>query len=73
MSDLLQRLIEQAKALSPEEKTLLADEMLRETAAVSQEWEAAWAADCERRLNAIDAGATETIAWDDVKQRLFGR
>lgn len=35
--------------------------------------EAAWAAEIERRVAELDAGAVKTIPWEEVRQRLLDR
>jgi putative addiction module component (TIGR02574 family) len=37
------------------------------------EVEAAWAAEIERRVAELDAGAVKTIPWEEVRQRLLDR
>jgi putative addiction module component (TIGR02574 family) len=37
------------------------------------EVEAAWAAEIERRVAELDAGAVKTIPWEQVRQRLLDR
>lgn len=73
MSELLERLLEQSKALSSAEKTLLAERLLGETALADPQWEEAWAVECEGRLKALEEGTTESVPWEDVRQRVFGR
>lgn len=35
--------------------------------------EAAWAAEIEKRVAELDAGAVESIPWEQVRQRLLDR
>ncbi len=35
--------------------------------------EAAWAAEIEKRVAELDAGAVKTIPWEEVRQRLLDR
>ena len=35
--------------------------------------EAAWALEIERRVADLDAGRTQTIPWEEVRQRLLDR
>ena len=35
--------------------------------------EAAWAAEIERRVAELDAGAVRTIPWEEVRRRLLDR
>jgi putative addiction module component (TIGR02574 family) len=37
------------------------------------EVEATWAAEIERRVAELDAGAVKTIPWEQVRQRLLDR
>ena len=73
MSELLERLIAQAQALSPEEKTVLAERLLREIEVPDPAWEAAWATECERRLKALDDGTATAVPWEEVRKRVFGQ
>ena len=72
MSELLKQLIEQARALSAEEKSLLAERLLQEIEVPDTEWDAAWAAESERRLKSIEDGSATTVPWDEVRKRLSG-
>ena len=38
-----------------------------------QDVEAAWAAEIERRVAALDSGAVKGIPWEQVRQRLLDR
>lgn len=73
MSELLERLLEQAQALSASERAALAQRLMLDAEPVDAHWEAAWAAECERRLKDVQAGAATTAPWDEVRQRLFRR
>lgn len=35
--------------------------------------EAAWAAEIERRVAEVEAGAVKTVPWEEVRQRLLDR
>jgi putative addiction module component (TIGR02574 family) len=38
-----------------------------------EEVEAAWAAEIERRVAELEAGAVKSIPWEEVRQRLLDR
>lgn len=63
-------LYEQAKHLSAEERIELADLLYADTATPDAEWEAAWVAEAERRLEAYRRGEMEAIDAEEVHARL---
>jgi putative addiction module component (TIGR02574 family) len=67
MADLVAELAEQARTLSPGERSRLVDlllESLHESPLA--EIEAAWATEIERRVAAYDRGEVETFAAEDL-------
>lgn len=67
MADLVAELAEQARSLSPEERSRLVElllESLHEPPLA--EVEAAWAQEIERRVAAYERGEVETFAAEDV-------
>ena len=67
-------LLEQALQLPADERLALAAELLdsvegREDPA----WAAAWAAELDRRVNALDSGTAKTIRWGQVKADIEAR
>lgn len=56
MSASLKQIEEQARALNPEERAKLAESMLESLHPPLAEFEAAWAEEIERRVEAFDRG-----------------
>jgi putative addiction module component (TIGR02574 family) len=74
MTQVNQRLIEQALALSAEEKIKLVEELLASLDPADQkEIDAAWAEEAERRLADYRAGRTTAIDAEEVFRELRGR
>lgn len=63
-----------ATELSEHDRATLAGLLIESLEAEpDSEVEAAWAAEIERRVAELDAGAVKTIPWDEVRQRLLDR
>lgn len=52
--------------LSPEERIELADLLYADTVTPDAEWEAAWAAEAERRIEAYRRGEVEAIPSEEA-------
>lgn len=70
MNTQVKDLLEQAKSLSEDERILLADLLYAESSLSTEEWEAAWAEECERRLAEHERGEVEAMNSDEVFARL---
>jgi putative addiction module component (TIGR02574 family) len=74
MTDAADRLLKDALVLSDRERAEIAARLLESLDAGEaedpDEVEKAWAAEIERRCDALDAGTTKTIPWDDVRREL---
>jgi hypothetical protein len=66
MSPLLKSIEEQARALSAEDQSRLADRMLESLQPLSAEIEAAWAEEIEEHVSAFDQGEMTSHAAEDV-------
>ncbi len=66
----VEELIEQARALPAEAQVALYDALHDLISPPDPEWEAAWAAECERRLGELDRGEVEAEDFDVVMERL---
>jgi putative addiction module component (TIGR02574 family) len=67
-------LFRDASELSERDRAALAG-LLIESLEVEAESgvEAAWSEEIQRRVADLDAGDVETVAWDEVRQRLLDR
>lgn len=70
MNTHVKELLEQAKTLSEDERILLADLLYAESSLSTEEWEAAWLGECERRLAEYEQGEVEAMHSDEVFARL---
>ena len=66
----IESLVEQAKLLTPQEREILAEEILATVIPTPAEWEAAWIKECEDRIAAVDRGEMEVYDFDDVMAKL---
>lgn len=66
----VEELIEQARTLPAEAQVALYDALHDLISPPDPEWEAAWAAECERRLGELDRGEVEADDFDVVMERL---
>jgi putative addiction module component (TIGR02574 family) len=71
MNPTVDELVAQAEQLPLAERELLMDR-LRQTlpTSIDPDIEAAWIAEAERRLDAIDRGEEKTVPWEKVRQDL---
>ena len=65
MNAQVRELLEKANALSPEERIELADLLYADTVTPDAEWEAAWAAEAEGRIEAYRRGEVEAIPSEE--------
>ena len=70
MNTQVKDLLEQAKTLSEDERILLADLLYAGSSLSTEEWEAAWLEECERRLAEYERDEVEAMHSDEVSARL---
>ena len=70
MNAQVKELFERAKQLSADERAELADLLYADISIPTNEWEAAWAAEAQRRIEAYRRGEIEAIDADDVHARI---
>jgi len=73
VSGAARKLLEECLALSEDDRRYVASELIASVAAPDPGWEAAWAAEVERRAAAADAGESKALTWAEVKARLEAR
>lgn len=66
MSSLIDELSRKARALPPEERIRLAEELLSSVQESDEEIEAAWAEEIERRLEEVENGTAKLIPAEEV-------
>jgi hypothetical protein len=66
----VENLLEQAKMLSEDERIVLADLLYSASSLSTEEWEAAWLEECERRLAEYEREEVEAMHADEVSARL---
>ncbi|MGH8747127.1 MAG: addiction module protein [Burkholderiales bacterium] len=66
MSDLVEELSHKARALPPEDRVRLAEELLASVQEPDAEVDAAWAEEIKRRIAEIDSGKAKLIPADEV-------
>lgn len=66
MTDLVDELARKARALSPEERVRLAEELLATVQEVDPQVEAAWDEEIKRRIEEIDSGKAKLIPAEEV-------
>ena len=65
-------LYKEAMRLDPEERAELVALLLESLEIIEDDGvESAWLREIEKRVEAIDSGAVETIPWSEVKHRVF--
>lgn len=66
MSDLIDELSRKARALPPEQRVRLAEELLATVQEVDPAAEAAWDEEIKRRIQEIDSGKAKLIPAEEV-------
>ena len=66
MTDRIEALVEQVKALSAEERVVLLNTLQDLLTPPAAGWKSAWIRECEDRLSALDRGETKTADFDSV-------
>ena len=66
MSSLIDELSRKARALPPEERIRLAEELISSVQDSDEEIEAAWAEEIERRLEEVENGTAKLIPAEEV-------
>ncbi len=66
MTSLIDELSRKARALPPEERIRLAEELLSSVQDSDEEIEAAWAQEIERRLEEVESGTAKLIPAEEV-------
>lgn len=66
MTDLVDELSRKARALPPEDRVRLAEELLATVQEVDAEVEQAWDAEIRRRIEEIDSGTAKLIPAEEV-------
>ena len=70
MNTQIKDLLEQANTLSEDERIVLADLLYAGSSLSTEEWEAAWLEECERRLAEHERDEVEAMHADEVSARL---
>ena len=70
MTSRIESLLEQVRALSPEEQAQLLAELHDIVSPPDPEWKKAWADECDRRAAALERGETSAEDMDVVMTRL---
>lgn len=73
MGDAARRLIDQALALSEDEREVIAVELMASLTERDEDWESAWALEVERRVAEVRAGSVALRSWSAVKTDLLAR
>jgi putative addiction module component (TIGR02574 family) len=70
MTPQVSKLLEQALSLSVEEQEALADSLISNLGGkVDEGVQAAWDEEVKRRIEELDSGKSETIPWNQVRER----
>jgi putative addiction module component (TIGR02574 family) len=73
MTQLAQRILDQALTLSLDERAQIVGELLTSLDGPTEAGvEEAWTHEIGRRLKAIDAGEVEPVSWEDAEAMIFG-
>ncbi|HET7506490.1 MAG TPA: addiction module protein [Kofleriaceae bacterium] len=75
----VETILQEARALSVEEREKLLDELARSLEPVDgkvltqDEWNAAWAAELDRRIRDLESGRAKTYSHEQVMAKLWAR
>ena len=67
------RIFEEAQALAPEERAILALQLLDSMGEPETDIEQAWHDEVRRRISDVDAGRSKLVGWDEARERIFAR
>ena len=71
MTDTAESVLAQALRLDPDDRAQLAAELIASLdGPADADVEAAWAAEIDRRVAAVEAGAMSLSPWPEIKQRI---
>ena len=70
MGDAARKLLDDAMALSDEEREILAVELMVSLPCREPDWEDAWAGELDRRIAEVRSGAVPLRAWTEVRDDL---
>ena len=77
MSNLFEEVQAKASQLSPEERAILALRLIEsldpKKPTSSEDWQAAWLAECEQRLERYESGEDRGVSLDEALQRARSR
>ncbi len=74
MAKSARKLFEEAMRLDPKERAALTGLLIESLEPESEEGvEEAWVAEIERRMAELDSGTVQTVSWEELKSRLYGR
>jgi putative addiction module component (TIGR02574 family) len=73
MSQRADRLFEDAQQLTPEERAILALQLLDSVGEPPEDIERAWQDEVRQRLAEMDAGREKLSSWEDARRRIFAR
>jgi putative addiction module component (TIGR02574 family) len=73
MNQVVSKLAEQASQLTPDERVELIETILVHLPESDPEWAAAWMAEVEKRMDAVERGEAELIPAEEMLARLKGK
>ena len=73
MSELAEKLIQEALSLPPDERAVVAERLLSSLEPELSEIDQLWALEAEERLNAYERGEVETIPGEEVYKTVKNR
>jgi putative addiction module component (TIGR02574 family) len=73
MNQVVSKLAEQASQLTPDERVELIETILVHLPEPDPEWAAAWMAEVEGRMDAVERGEAELVPAEEMLARLKGK
>ena len=73
MADRADRLFDDAQELAPEDRAILALQLLDSVGELTPDVQTAWDAEVRRRLDEIDSGQERLASWAEARARIFTR
>jgi putative addiction module component (TIGR02574 family) len=73
VTDRADRLFEAAQALAPEERAILALQLLDSVGEPTKEIERVWLEEVRVRLAAVASGQASVADWEEARHRIFAR
>lgn len=72
MNTVMDQILALVQELDAEQRRELGEALVHDAGSEDDGWSADWAAECDRRLRAVDAGEQPLHSWEEAASLAFG-